>query len=136
MPQRDRPPTNQMEFRNYLRLERDRQGELAAETSRPRSPSEIQVIDLDLNSTRASFTENKHIKSTSTTLHLPVHPNLLQDLSSPANHCQTPNGTMIQDGCDQMPSASSSQSVLGAGRATAATAGLEELQLQLSKLKI
>ena len=103
-----RTPTNQTESRNHLSLGRGRQGELAAETSRPRSPSEIQVIDL--NSTRASLTENERIASTLTTLHSPVNPNLLQDLISQTNHCQTQNGTMLQDGCDQMPSASSSQS--------------------------
>ena len=132
----DTTPNNQTEYRNHLSVECSRQGELVAEISSPLSPSETLVIDLDLNSTRASQTENDHTDSTSSRVHPPVNQNQLQDINSSMTHCQITNGTMMQDGCDQILSTSSSQSFLGAGRATEATARMEELQLQLSMLKI
>ena len=136
VPQMDTTPNNQTEYRNHLSVESSGQGELVAEISSLLSPSETLVIDLDLNSTRASQTENDHTDSTSSRVHPPVNQNQLQDINSSMPHCQTTNGTMMQDGCDQILSTSSSQSFLGAGRATEATARMEELQLQLSMLKI
>ena len=136
VPQKNMTPINETETRNHLSVECSGQGELVAVTSSPRSPSEIQVIDPDLNSTRASQTENDHTDSTSTRVHPPANLIQLQDVNSSVTHGQTPNGTMTQDACDQIPSTSSSQSFLGAGRATEATAQMEELQLQLSMLKI
>ena len=104
------------------------------QTKSTRDSLECVHIETTMTTQYSSSSHDSSQGVNSSTTHCQTE--LSQDVNSTTTHCKTPNVTSIQDGCEQIPSASSSQSFLGAGRATEATARMEELQLQLSMLKI
>ena len=98
------------------------------------SPLRPERKVIDLTSTESHLEENVHPQTPLRSDDCPRNASVPPQRNDNHNHLQNQNTIKSTDKSEQIPSSttSTSQSFLGAGRATEATARMEELQLQLS----